>query len=606
MILELQNAVLEMIATGEPLATTISELCLKVEAAIPDVTASVLTFDGTCLHTLAAPSLPFEYSLAIDNLVAGPLAGSCGTAAYYGTSIAVTDIQNDPRWQDFKSLILPLGYKACWSSPIKSGGRVIGTFAFYYRDACGPSALDQKVVDACVHLCSIAIDREERVRERQRLTYTDVLTGLPNRARFDLLLREDVPQSDGRWGLLLADIDNLKLVNDTFGHAAGDALIQVVSDRIKAAAGEGCAFRLGGDEFAVFVYDDQELEIVARDILAGLSSPSTCDGHVVFPGATIGGAVAEAGSRPDQTRQNADIALYHAKEHCRGQYFRFYPGLGTALTRRFRAIREVGLALADDRIDAHYQPIVRIDTREVVGFEALCRMTTPSGEVIAAARFHEATKDVHIAAELTQRMLIRVAADMRDWLERGLPFQHVGINLSAADFRGGNLRERLCRIFSEAEVPLDHVILEVTESVYLGQRDHVVADEINALRAEGLKVALDDFGTGYASLTHLLTVPVDIIKIDKSFIHRMVPGDAGVFIVEGLLGIARNLGIRVVAEGIETEFQADQLGKLGGKLGQGYLFWRAVDRQKAAEILRAHGQRVAAPQVAYERREYLV
>jgi EAL domain-containing protein (putative c-di-GMP-specific phosphodiesterase class I) len=133
----------------------------------------------------------------------------------------------------------------------------------------------------------------------------------------------------------------------------------------------------------------------------------------------------------------------------------------------------------------------------------------------------------------------------------------------------------------------------------------VVADEINALRAEGLKVALDDFGTGYASLTHLLTVPVDIIKIDKSFIHRMVPGDAGVFIVEGLLGIASNLGIRVVAEGIETDLHADQLGKLRGKLGQGYLFWRAVDRQKAAEILRTHGQRATAPRIAYERRGYL-
>jgi EAL domain-containing protein (putative c-di-GMP-specific phosphodiesterase class I) len=129
--------------------------------------------------------------------------------------------------------------------------------------------------------------------------------------------------------------------------------------------------------------------------------------------------------------------------------------------------------------------------------------------------FHEATKDAHIAAELTQRMLIRVAADMRDWREQGLPLQHVGINLPAADFRGGNLRKRLCQIFGDAEV----------------------ADEIKALRAEGLKVALDDFGTGYASLTHLLTVPVDIIQIDKTFIHPMVPEDAGVFIVEGLLGL---------------------------------------------------------------------
>jgi EAL domain-containing protein (putative c-di-GMP-specific phosphodiesterase class I) len=251
----------------------------------------------------------------------------------------------------------------------------------------------------------------------------------------------------------------------------------------------------------------------------------------------------------------------------------------------------------EDRIDAHYQPIVRLDTREVVGFEALCRMTKPAGEIVAAAHFHEATKDARIAGELTQRMLQRVAGDIRSWLDEGLPLQHVGINLSASDFRGGSLRDRLCRIFEDADVPLDHVILEVTESVYLGHRDHVVADEIKALRSEGLRVALDDFGTGYASLTHLLTVPVDIIKIDKSFIDRIVPGDAGLYIVEGLIGIARNLGIRVVAEGIETASQANQLEMLGCKLGQGYLFAKAVDRRAAATILKSRGQRLPGGEV---------
>ncbi|MBY3034676.1 EAL domain-containing protein [Rhizobium laguerreae] len=593
MILELQNAILEMIAKGEPLAATIEQLCLRVEAAVPGITASVLTFDGSRLHTLAAPSLPPDYSAAVDNLEAGPLAGSCGAAAYFGEPVVVIDIETDPRWQDFKSLVLPLGFKACWSSPIKSGERVIGTFAFYYRDHRGPKAVERDLVEACVHLCTIAIDREERVMERQRLTYSDAMTGLSNRAHFNQLLAEELPRSRRAWGILLVDIDNLKLVNDTFGHAAGDALIQVVADRISATAGAKNTFRLGGDEFAVIVSDDNlDLSARASAILKALSSPSTCDGHVVFPAATIGGALAETETNPDQTRQNADVALYHAKEHNRGRYVQHYPGLGTALTRRFRAVRDVGVALEDDRIDAHYQPILRLDTREIVGFEALCRMTTPSGEIIAAAHFHEATKDAHIAAELTQRMLVRVARDIRSWLARGLPLQHVGINLSAADFRGGNLQDRLCRIFGEAEVPLKHIILEVTESVYLGQRDYVIADEIKALRSKGLRVALDDFGTGYASLTHLLTVPVDIIKIDKSFIDRMVPGDAGTFIVEGLIGIAHKLGIRVVAEGIETEPQAAQLSQLGCKLGQGYLFSKAVDRTVAAAILEQHGQRL--------------
>ena len=596
MTLELQNAILEMIAKGEPLTTTLSALCLKVEAAIPDIAVTVLRSDGASLSTLAAPSLPKSYSAAIDNLMVGPCAGSCGTAAFLGSPVVVTDIKTDPLWVDYAALVLPLGLKACWSSPIKSGERVVGTFAFYYRENRGPSDFEQRIVEACVHLCSIAIEREERVAERQRLTYTDSLTGLGNRSAFDLTLRTlPLPPSRG-WGVLIADVDNLKLTNDTFGHAAGDALIQVVAERIAAAAGREKTYRLGGDEFAVVVVGEGELDLrrKATEILSGLEPPAECAGHVVFPAVTLGGALAADGIDSEQVRQHADIALYHAKEHARGQFVEFAPGLGTSLTRRFCAVRDVSRALSENRIEAYYQPIVRLDTREAVGLEALCRMRTASGDVIAAAHFHEATKDAHVASTLTERMLSKVARDMRTWLDEGLPLQHLGVNLSAADFRKGGLREKICQTFEKAGVPLDHLILEVTESVYIGQRDHVVADEIKALRSEGLKVALDDFGTGYASLTHLLNVPVDIIKIDKSFVDQMRPGDAGMVIVRGLLSIAAELGIRVVAEGIEDEEQARRLEAFGCRLGQGYLFARAMDALKAGRFLSEHGQRLVA------------
>ena len=544
------------------------------------------------MHPLSGASLDARYSAAIDNLEIGPLAGSCGSAAYLEKAVVVTDIETDPRWHDFKHLALPLGFRACWSTPILSGQRVVATFAFYYRENRGPSDLEQKIVDASAHLCAIAIERHERVEERQRLAYTDPLTGLPNRARFTQFLAEQSALPGRSWDILLADIDNLKLVNDTFGHATGDALIQLVANRISALKTQEKTFRLGGDEFAVVILGGEKVGLAdeAGKILAALRPASECNGHVIFPAATLGGALVDDDSDLDQLRQNSDIALYHAKERSRSQYVEYHPSLGTALTRRFRAIREVSIALVENRIDAHYQPIVRLDTREVVGFEALCRMTTVSGDIIAAANFHEATKDAHVAADLTQAMLLRVAADIRNWLDMGLPLQHVGINLAAADFHNGNLLTRLSNVFADAGVPLDHIILEVTESVYLGQRDHVVADEIQALRAKGMRVALDDFGTGFASLTHLLTVPVDIIKIDKSFVDRLVPGDVAACIVEGLVGIAGNLGIDVVAEGIEASAQAEQLLKMGCVLGQGFLYSKAVDRKAATALLQRLGR----------------
>jgi diguanylate cyclase (GGDEF)-like protein len=593
MILELQNVILEMIARGEPLSRTIDQLCLEVEAIVPGIVCSVLSLEAGYLHPLAGPSLPAHYSAALDNLKIGPSAGSCGTAAFTAAPVAVTDIEHDPRWADFKHLALPLGFRACWSTPIFSAERVIATFAFYYHERRQPSDLELRIVDACVHLSAIAIERDERVRERERLTYIDALTGLPNRARFNQVLFDQQTTKGGVWGILLADLDSLKLVNDTFGHSTGDGLIQIAAQRIASVMDPTLTFRIGGDEFAVILRSATVLDLSAEagKVIAALKEPARCNGHVIFPAATLGGCTSDQGDSPDQVRQCADVALYHAKERSRGQYIEYAAGLGTALTRRFRAIRDVGLALAENRIDAHYQPIVRLDTGEVVGFEALCRMTTPSGDVISAANFHEATKDAHVAADLTQCMMLRVASDVRKWLDMGLPFQHVGINLAAADFHAGNLQDRLCSAFEHAGVSLRHIILEVTESVYLGQREHVVADEIKALRERGMRVALDDFGTGFASLTHLLTVPVDIIKIDRSFIERLVPGDAGAIIVEGVMSIATKLGIRVVAEGIETDDQLAQLLKFGCTLGQGYLFSRAVDRSEATLLLKRFAQR---------------
>ncbi|NSZ19889.1 bifunctional diguanylate cyclase/phosphodiesterase [Agrobacterium vitis] len=592
MILELQNIILEMIARGETLQATLERLCNEVEALVPDIVCSVLSVEGAYLHPLAGPSLPHSYSAALDNLAIGPLAGSCGAAAFRAEAVTVTDIENDPRWAGFKALALPLGFKACWSTPIFSSDRVVATFAFYFRQSRGPRDLEQRIVDACINLCAIAIEREERVRERQGLTYIDVLTGLPNRAKFNQILSEQTEHKECGWEILIADLDNLKVVNDTFGHSTGDELIQVVATRIALVAGRGQVFRIGGDEFAIIVEKNSEssLSTLAVRILEAIKAHAHCSGHVIIPGATLGGCLARPGETADQIRQCADVALYHAKERNRGHFIEHSPGLGTALTRRFRASQEVSLALAEQRINPHYQPVVRLDTGEVVGFEALCRMTSPSGDVVAAANFHEATKDAHVATELTQRMLVRVARDMRGWLDSGLPLQHVGLNLSAADFHAGHLQGRICTVFADAGVPLKHVILEVTESVYLGQRDHVVADEIKSLRSHGMRVALDDFGTGFASLTHLLTVPVDIIKIDKSFVERLVPGDGAIVIVEGLISIANKLGLRVVAEGIETDLQLDQLLSFGCKLGQGYLFSKAVDRDAATSLLALHGQ----------------
>ncbi|MFC5069700.1 EAL domain-containing protein [Flaviflagellibacter deserti] len=597
MLLSLQNAILEMIARGEDLKATADLLCREIEKLVPELACSVLTIDaGGLLRVLAAPSLPVSYSKAIDGFAIGPNAGSCGTAAFRCEPVTVTDIETDPLWEGYRELVLPLGYRACWSSPIMArDGNVLGTFAFYYRTRRGPSALEQQIVNRCVHLCAIAMEREAVEARNRKLAFFDPLTGLGNRASFAAAMCQTRWAVPDQFGLILIDIDHLKAVNDTSGHATGDVLIQEVAARIASVAQPGRAYRIGGDEIAVVVIGDCASLAVGRcaaDILAVMGVPFQTGGQTIIPSVTIGSAVYDRdGGDAETLRQNADVALYHAKENIRGGYAAYESSLGTTITQRFNAIRRVSTALEDARVEAHYQPIVRLDNEEVVGVEALCRLREAEGRLIPAKDFFQAMSDAQVACHLTDRMLAHIAADVRAWLDMGLPFQHVGINVTSADFQRGDIDHRILAAFEKHKVPLHHVILEVTESVYMGEgNDRMVAKSVEALRASGIRVALDDFGTGYASLTHLLDFPVDIIKIDKSFVDRLTPGDAGLAIVEGVIGIAEKLGIRIVAEGIETAAQATELLRLGCVLGQGYHYARPADVRMITPILQRRMQ----------------
>ncbi len=601
-LLGLQNAILEMIARGETLEATCVRLCLDVEALLPSVTCSVLTVDVEGrLHPLAGPSLPPAYSASLDGVPIGPYAGSCGTAAYFGTDIAVTDIRSDLRWADHRHHVEPHGLRACWSMPIVNArGQTVATFAFYYREPRGPTSFERDLVRSCVHLCMIAIDRHQRVVEHERRAFTDALTNLPNRAGFNAALARLDCTASGRWALMILDLDNLKIVNDTFGHHAGDRLLRVAGERISEIVGRNSAFRIGGDEFGLILADAdvlQDLDKTAERILRKLAAPADIGGQIIVPRATIGGAVLSSEPSADRVRQNADFALYHAKETGRGGFVRYWPGLGSTMTRRLDAIRDVTAALREHRIDAYYQPIFRLDTREIVGLEALCRMRV-GNDIVPAAAFHEATTDAHVATALTARMMALVAADLRVWLDMGLAVQHIGINVSSADLSGGTVGRVLTEAFERERVPLEHVILEVTETVYMGDGDQAVQTAIRALRAKGIKLALDDFGTGFASLTHLLTVPVDIIKIDKTFIDHLAADNVSMAIVEGLIRIAERMNIRIVAEGVETEVQAGLLDTAGCVLGQGYLYSPAVDRKRATALLRDRAQSVSSPLAA--------
>ncbi len=565
---------------------------------LPGTIITVMSVDAAgLLHPLAAPSLPETFIENIDGVMIGPDVGSCGTAAYLRRPVTVTNIERDPKCSKFKDHAVALGLKACWSAPVTGeDGLPLGVVALYFREQRGPRKREQKKIAACIELCELALRRHERVVDRERRAYVDALTGLPNRAAFNAALASVPCEQLGSWALFVIDLDNLKSVNDTFGHQAGDALIRTASERIAKAMAPDVTFRLGGDEFAVIIQSAEalrDIDSAAARIFESLDATADCGGHAIVPSGTIGGAVFETSDLDAKTvNQNADYALYHAKETGRGGFVRYWPGIGTRITHRRDAIRNVSEALGARRIDAYYQPIVRLDTSEIVGVEALCRLRTPEGQILPARAFKDATSDAQVACELTERMLEFAALDVRRWLDEGIPFQHVSVNVAMADLYTGDLQRKLDRTFGRARVSLDYLIIEISEHDCIGRRDSVVEREIVALRKNGVRVALDEFGSGSASLTHLLNIPIDIIKLDRSFVTRLWPDDPTMAVVQGLIDIAGKLDIRITAEGIEAEVQASQLWTMGCRLGQGFAFSPAVDREEASILLRRHAQGV--------------
>ncbi len=435
-------------------------------------------------------------------------------------------------------------------------------------------------------LFGIIQDVTERVLHERKLVEaacTDSLTGLENRAAYLSHVSEIMIGKDPHFGLLLIDVDHLKQVNDTLGHAAGDMLLTRLASKLKSQLGErGRIFRLGGDEFAAVLsrqVTPKAMAAVARQLIQQIADPLTVASSTLLPKITIGGAMLEPGMDAAALSQNADFALYHAKEICRGGYLEFEPRMRTSIARRIHQTREVEKALVAGRFVPYYQPTVRSSDGDICGFEALARMKTDDGSVISAGEFSEALTDPSISYNLTTIMLGHVASDMRKWIDRGVDFGRISINVGAADFQRGDLESRIHAALIKKGIKLDKIVIEVTETVFMQGLEEAVAATLQRLRGKGVLVALDDFGTGYASLTHLRSLPVDIIKIDKSFVDTMSRDISSRAIIELVNKLALQLKMKVTAEGVETFGQASSLLEMGCSSLQGFLFAKPMEAE---------------------------
>ncbi len=422
-------------------------------------------------------------------------------------------------------------------------------------------------------------DITERRRAEEKISFLarhDVLTGLPNRAV--LVERLKMAHAAAGRGLgfavLFLDLDRFKAVNDTMGHAAGDALLQDVARRLRAATRDcDMVARLGGDEFVVLQSEVQAPEaaaVLAERIIETVSLPYRIIGNEVRIGVSVGIDIALSDrNTADEMLKNADMALYTAKDEGRGTYRFFEPEMDANVQNRHALERDLRCALERNEFVLYYQPIVDAGTGRACGFEALLRWNHPVRGLVSPDSFIAVAEESGLIIPMGEWLLRAACREAATWPRH----IHVSVNLSPVQFRSTNLVTMVCDALAAARLPPDQLELEITESVLLESNARNMA-LMHELHAAGIGIIMDDFGIGYSSLSYLLQFPFQRIKIDRCFVQRLSAGNDAVSVVRAILGLCRDLNIGTIAEGVETAEQMELLLAEGCTIMQGYLFSR--------------------------------
>jgi diguanylate cyclase (GGDEF)-like protein/PAS domain S-box-containing protein len=447
-----------------------------------------------------------------------------------------------------------------------------------------------------IHYVALHADISRIKESEARLEYQarhDHLTGLANRLMLHLRVEHALERArrDGtRLALLMLDLDRFKDVNDSFGHLMGDALLRDVAERlIRRVRNADTVSRLGGDEFTVLletIDDPAEAARVAEDLIHALNEPFRLpNGNEVVVGATLGIAVfPDHGDTEEALLQGADAALYQAKAEGRGRYRYFSDALTHAARERIALEARLRRAVAQEELRLHFQPQIDITSGAIVGAEALVRWQNPEEGLILPGRFIPVAEQSGLIEAIGEWVLRETCRQGQRWIAAGLPALTLAVNVSSRQILRGDLAEKLGGILAETGFPPQRLELEMTESTLMEHGTHVV-EILGNLRALGIRLAIDDFGTGYSSLAYLKRFPLDVLKIDKSFVDDIPRLSDDMEIAATIIAMAHTLRLKVMAEGVETQAQHDFLRKQGCDFYQGYLMSRPVPADEFTVLL---------------------
>ncbi len=601
-----QGRVLEMIATSTPLGEVLESLVLLIESQLEGMMASVLLLeeDGRHLRHGAAPSLPREYTTLIDGLAAGPKVGSCGTAVFRGETVIVTDILADPLWEDYRALVAPYGFRACWSTPVMlHEGKILGTFALYAREVRAPTPSEMRLMDMATRIAGIAIERRNTEEQIRYMGQHDALTGLPNRTLLEDRLKQAMFYGQRyRRAVTVAfiDLDHFKLINDSLGHNAGDELLKTVADRmLLCVRATDTVVRLGGDEFVIVLCDQPEagggvaaggVAQVLGHIRDAIGQPVHIAGQRLQITCSMGlASYPQDGIDSNALLMHADAAMYRAKELGRNNY-QFYTSEMNVKMQQKLALQE-GLrnAIERDEFLLLYQPQLDLGSGRMIGVEALIRWQHPQLGMVAPDAFIPLAEENGLIVPIGDWVLRSACRQNRAWQDAGLAPITVSVNLSARQFKEANLVGRVAQALKDSGLEARYLGMELTESLIMQDLQQALL-KMRELKAMGVQLSIDDFGTGYSSLSALKSFPIGRLKIDKSFVRDLPDDEDDRAIATAVISLGHKLNLRVVAEGVETEAQRAFLHANGCDEMQGYLFSRPVPAAEIARLFAAQDE----------------
>ena len=528
--------------------------------------------------------------------------GAIGLAIVEDRLVVIDDYPSHPR---AIPALAEAGIQAAMAAPVYREGAVAGSLAVASkRVGRRYSQTDRAALLAFAEHASLAMTDAERTRQMLHSALHDALTGLPNRALFlDRLEQRLVPSRRGRrrTAVLFLDLDQLKYINDSLGHLVGDQVLVGVASRIQATVrGDDTVGRISGDEFAVLlnsVASEREARLIAERVLEAVREPFIVGGRTLVVSASIGVRFVRADDRDAQdVMRGADLAMYEAKTSGRGRVGVYHRKLDERALQRLGLEEQLRAALRNDEFRVVYQPIIALRTGRIAGVEALVRWRHPDRGTVPPAEFISITEETGLIVPLGAWVLTESCTQVARWNE-SFPDSalQLNVNLSGRQLVETDLAATVRRILGETGLPPQRLTLEVTESILLRDATSTV-DQLQALRRMGLSIAIDDFGTGYSSLSYLQRLPVDAVKIDRSFVSDVASGARAAAFVRAILQLCRTIELRTVAEGVETAAQASALRRLRCDLAQGYFFAHPLEPdQLEARLARDQPAVVARP-----------